>query len=726
MSDEKYLDEEFRAYLGNGELSRREFMRLAGGGIFVFFLAGEEEAEGQQRRGGMGRDYPTDFNAYLRIAEDGRVTGYSGKVELGQGVKTSLGQILAEELDVPFASVDMVLGDTAVCPWDGGTFGSRTIKYFGPALRAAAAEARLVLIQLAAEALQLPESRLKTRDGLVLDSQNPATSISYGALAKGRTIEKHLTEKPAGKPVASYAVSGQPLSRVDARAKATGEAKYTADLRPEGLLYAKVLRPPAHGSKLVSVDTSEAEKMDGVRVVKDGDLIAALHATPDGAAAALAKVKAVYEEPDVKLDQETIFDHLVANAPQGQVVEEKGDLESGRKLAVRNFESTYLQGYVAHAPMEPHAALASVEREDVTVWASTQRPFGVPDDAARALGIPAEKVHAIAPYVGGGFGGKNRNLQVGEAARLSRLTGKPVQVALSRQEEFFLDTFQPAAVIKIRSGVDAAGAIVFWDYEVFFAGERSSQVYYDVPHFRVVFRGGWSGSGGASPQVFDVGAWRGPGSNTNIFARESHIDVMAAGAKMDPLEFRLKNLRTNDRMVRVLRAVADKFGWRPAPAPSGRGVGVACLDYLGTYVAHMAEVEVNKATGEIQVKRIVSAQDMGGVINPLGARMQIEGGVTMGLGYALKEEIHFRGRKIADLNYDTYLVPRFSWLPKIETILIDNPGLAPQGGGEPAITGTGAVLANAVFDATGARFNRLPMSPGRVKAALAALGSAAR
>ena len=724
MSDERYRDEEFRAYAGSDALSRREFMRLAGGGIFVFFTVGDEEIEGQERRrGGQSRDYPTDFNAYLRIGEDGRVTGYSGKVELGQGVKTSLAQILAEDLDVAFESVDMVLGDTALCPWDMGTFGSRTIKYFGPALRAAAAEARLVLIQLAAEALQLPEGRLRTKDGSVLDSQNPGTKISYGSLSKGRTIERHLTAKPPGKPAASYTVSGKSISRVDARAKATGAAKYTADLRPDNLLYGKVLRPPAHDAKLVSVDTSEAEKMDGVRVVKDGDLIAVLHATPDGAAAALAKIKTAYERPESKLDNETIFEHLVANAPPGEVVEQKGDVEEGRKLAVRNFEATYLQGYVAHVPMEPHAALASVEGEGATIWASTQRPFGVPEDAARALGVPPEKVRAITPYVGGGFGGKNRNLQVAEAARLSRLTGKPVQVALSREEEFFLDTFQPAAVVKIRSGLDAAGAIVFWDYEVFFAGERSSQVYYDVPHFRVVYRGGWSGSSG-SAHPFDVGAWRGPGSNTNIFARESHIDVMASGAGLDPLEFRLKNLK-NERMIRILRAVAERFGWAPARAPSGRGMGIACLDYLGTYVAHMAEVEVDKTTGEVRVKRIVCAQDMGGIINPQGARAQIEGGVTMGLGYALKEEIHFQGRKITDLNYDTYEVPRFSWLPKIETILIDNPDLAPQGGGEPAITGTGAVLANAVFDATGARFNRLPMTPARVKAALAALGGAA-
>jgi CO/xanthine dehydrogenase Mo-binding subunit len=257
---------------------------------------------------------------------------------------------------------------------------------------------------------------------------------------------------------------------------------------------------------------------------------------------------------------------------------------------------------------------------------------------------------------------------------------------------------------------------VLWDYSVFFGGERTSQPFYDIPHYRILSRGGWTrAAGGAHP--FEVGAWRAPGSNTNTFARESHMDVMAAKAGRDPVEFRLANLK-DERMKKVLRTCAEKFGWKPEKAPSGRGHGVSCVNYLGTYVATMAEVEANAKTGAILVKRVVCAQDMGEVINPEGARAQIEGCITMGLGYCLTEEIHFSGGRIRDLNWDTYELPRFSWVPTIETVLIDNPGLPAQGGGEPPIVNMGAVVANAVFDATGARLFRLPITPDRLRAAL--------
>ena len=696
-------------------LSRREFLKLCGGGIVVFFTWGEAELLAQERRG-AGREYPADFNAYLLIGEDGRVSCFTGKTELGQGVVTSLAQILAEELDVPFEVVDMVMGDTALCPWDMGTFGSRSIKYFGPALRAAAAEARAVLIQMAAESLRLPEDELDTRQGFVIEKKNPTKKIPYADLTKGKKIEKRLDREPALKPVQNYSISGKPIGRTDGRAKITGEAKYAGDIRLEGMLYARILRPPAHGWELISLDTAEAEKMEGVLLIKDGDLIAVLHPTPDGAAKALAGIKARFDGTQDEVDEETIFNRLLKVAPEGEVVEQQGNLEEGQKLSVLRFEEAYYQGYVAHAPVEPHTAIAQVQGNTATIWASTQRPFGLQGEAAQALGIPLENVRVVTPFVGGGFGGKNRNVQAVEAVRLARLAGKPVQVAWTREEEFFFDTFMPSAVIKIISGLNQKNEIVYWDYEIFFAGDRSSQVFYDVPHFRVFSRGGWGRPvPGAHP--FGVGAWRGPGSNTNIFARESHIDVMASRVRVDPLEFRLKNLK-NDRMKRVLLAAAEKFRWESAPAPSSRGHGIACLDYLGTYVATMAEVEVNKGTGEIQVKRVVSAQDMGVIINPDGARSQMEGGITMGLGYALKEAIRFQGGKIADLNFDTYEIPRFSWTPEIETVLIDNPDLPSQGGGEPAVTAMGAVLANAVFDAIGARLTRLPMSPQRVKAAL--------
>jgi isoquinoline 1-oxidoreductase len=598
-----------------------------------------------------------------------------------------------------------------------GTFGSRSIKYFGPAMRQAAAEARAVLIELAAEHLKLPVARLTAKDGFVQEKTNPQNRISYGALARGKMIERHLDPKPPVKPPAEYTIVGRPADRKDAVLKASGKAQYAGDIQLSGMLYARILRPPAHGAKLKTIDLSGAEKTEGARVIRDGDLIAVLHSSFDLAEEALSRIKAEWDVPEATPDDETIYEHLVKVAPPGDVVEEKGSLEEGKKIAASVFEGSYFTPYVAHAPIESHTALVKIEGGSATVWASTQRPFGVQEEVAEVLGLPGEKVRVFTPFVGGGFGGKNRNKQAVEAARLAKLAGAPVQVAWSRADEFFEDTFQPAAVIKIVSGLDGANRLVLWDYEIYFGGERTSQPFYDIPHYRILSRGSW-GRGGAGAHPFEVGAWRAPGSNTNTFARESHMDVMAAKAGLDPLEFRLINLK-DERMKKVLAAAAERFGWKPVKAPSGRGVGVACVNYLNTYVATMAEIGVDKS-GQARVKRVVCAQDMGRVINPDGARAQMEGCITMGLGYCLREEIRFRGGAIQDRNFDSYEIPRFSWLPKIETVLVDNQELEPQGGGEPPIVNMGAVVANAVFDATGARVHRLPITPARLNAALPA------
>jgi isoquinoline 1-oxidoreductase len=335
------------------------------------------------------------------------------------------------------------------------------------------------------------------------------------------------------------------------------------------------------------------------------------------------------------------------------------------------------------------------------------------------------QVRVITPFVGGGFGGKSADGQAIEAARLAQITGKPVQVAWSRSEEFFNDTFDPASVVKIVSGIEASGRIALWDSVVYSAGERGAVACYDIPN--ALFRS----SGGASygppgPQAslhpFATGPWRAPGANMNVFAIESQIDMMASAVGEDPLAFRLRNL-TDPRMRRVLQAAADAFGWQPAAAPSKRGVGLACNIDAGTYVATMAEIKVDAASGRVQVIRMVCAQDMGIIVNPEGAKMQIEGGITMGLGYTLAEELRFLGGDILDRNFGTYEIPRFSWVPRIDAVFVKNDDLAPQGGGEPPITTTGAVIANAVFDATGARLYRLPMTADRVRLAIAALSA---
>ena len=699
-------------------LGRRDFIKIAGGGVLVAVSFGESAflQEGARRQ---GINYPEDFNAYLLIGANGRVTGYTGKIEMGQGAITSLPQMIADELDVPYRAVDMVMGDTDLCPWDMGTFGSMTTRYFGPALRAAAAEARAVLLELAAARLNVPKESLSVRDGVVFDKARPSKKVSYAELAAGKRIERHVAPKPSAKGVGEWAVMGKPFLHKDAEDKVTGKALFAGDVRLPGMLYAKVLRPPAHGAKMKSLDTSAADKIEGIRIVRDGDLVAALHELPDIAARAIGLIKAEYDVPESNLDGETIFDHLLSAPAEARVVAEGGDLKQGESMAANVFDETYLNGYVAHAPMEPHTALADVKADKATIWASTQTPFRLKDEIAQVLGIPPTGVHVIMPFVGGGFGGKSRNIQAAQAARLSMLAGKPVQVAWSREDEFFNDSFRPAAVVKIRSGTDGVGKIVFWDYRVDFAGDRSSAQFYSIPNHRTVSRGEWGG-GGAGVHPFAVGAWRAPGSNTNVFARECQIDVMVAKVAADPLEFRMMNL-SDERMKRVLKAAADKFGWTPAALPSRRGTAIVCSDYNGTYVATAAQISVDPKTGGIRVNRVVCAQDMGQCINPQGATIQIEGCIMMGLGYTLTEEIHFKGGEIRDLNFDTYELPRFSWLPKIETVLVPNDALPPSGGGEPAIINMGAVVANALFDATGARLLRLPLTPERVRAALAAL-----
>jgi nicotinate dehydrogenase subunit B len=698
-------------------MDRRDFLKLTSTGLLVMFVVEPVLGKGMFGPAQGGRSSaPTDINAFLHIGADGRVTCLVGKVEMGQGAMTSLPQLAAEELDVPLNMVSIVMGDTDLCPFDGGTFGSLSIRQFGPVLRRAAAEAKGVLLEIAAERWQVPVADVRVEAGAVVHKTNRANRLTYGQLTEGKRIERRLTGQPSLDAVSAFTIVGKTQPRRDAIDKVTGAAKYAGDVVPAGALHARVLRPPAHGATLATVDTSAAEKVPGVRVIRDGDLVAVLHAHRDEADAALDLVKATWTSSSSTVTDATIFDHIVRTAPAGDTPFRGGDLAAGEARATLTFSETYRKGYVAHAPMETHSAVAAVENGKVTVWAGTQTPFPLKSQVAAALKLPADKVRVITPYVGGGFGGKSASQQGIEAARLAVAAGVPVRVVWSREEEFFYDTFDPAAVHTIASGLDAAKKIVFWDLTVVGAGSRGVEHIYDIPNHRTRVRGGWGGNP-AGMHPFAVGPWRAPGANANAWARESHIDVMAAKAGMDPVEFRLHNL-TDARMRRVMQAAVKAFGWTPKPGPSGRGVGVACGIDAGTYCVNMAQVAVDKTTGHIQVERVVSVQDMGVVVNPEGATQQMEGCVTMGLGYSLSEEMHFANGVLTDTNFDTYELPRFSWLPKIETVLLDSPDLPAQGGGEPAIVPMGAVLANAVFDAIGVRMHQLPLTSARVLAAI--------
>ena len=704
----------------SSSMNRREFLKrmgILGGGIIVYFNGFDRFAWARMQRAGfLGAGIPTDFNAFLRIGVDNRVALYTGKIEMGQGTMTSIPQLLAEELQVNYDAVDIVMGDTDLCPWDAGTFGSLSIRYFGIFLREAAAEAKGVLLELAADHLKSPIDRLVTRNGQVYDPSKPDRRVSYGQLTQGNIIEKHLKSVPPLKPSSEFETMGKSFPRRDAVAKVTGAAEFAGDIRLPGMLFAKILRPPAHGAQLMKVDTGPAKNIDGLQIVEEGDFIAVLHRDPEVAEQGLAQIKAQFGRPPTGVDDKTIFDHLLKSTPNPEIASEGGNLKTGENLASTVIEETYFNSYVAHAPMEPHTAAAEFDGKKLTVWASTQTPFRVKEFIAERLSLSPKLVRVITPYVGGGFGGKSASRQALEAARLAKRIGKPVQVAWSRAEEFFYDTFRPAAIVKVKSGLNSSGMITFWDYNVYYAGMRGSEQFYEIPHHKEMVHGRWRG-GAVKNHPFAVGPWRAPANNTNTYVRDLHLNLMASKAGADPLQFRLKHLK-DQRMINVLQAAAGKFGWQSIKTPSGRGHGIACGIDAGTYVAFMAEVEVDKGSGSVDVKRVVCAQDMGVVVNPEGATTQMEGCITMGLGYALTEEIHFADGEIFDLNFDTYALPRFSWLPKIETVILENPGLAPQGGGEPAIIGMGGVIATAIYDAVGAAVFQLPMTPERVKAAI--------
>jgi len=695
-------------------MPRRDFFKILGSGIIIFFhpwnavnLFGLPAEQ--------ARTLPKDYNAFLHITEDGTVTCYTGKIEMGQGIITSLPQMMADELNIPVEKVKMVMGDTDLCPYDAGTWGSQSIRTFGPNMRAAAAEARTILVEMASARFGVPVSQLEIRNGIITDTKNPKNAISYAQLTKGKKIEKFLDVKPPVEDYTKFTYIGKSYKHSDAALKVTGEAKYTGDLKLPGMVFARILRPPSHGAKLTSVDYSEAQKIEGTKVIKDGDLVAVLHENRNKADEAIVKIKAEYSYNEMQVSDKTIFDWMLKADSASSIVRSAGDLEAGRKLSEKIFESEFHDPYLAHVPIETHTALARFEGDKLTVWAATQVPFGLQDGIVRELGLTRKQVRVITPFVGGGFGGKAAYQQGIEAAKLAKLSGKPVMLVWTRDEEFFYDTFHSAAVVKVKSGIDKDGIIRLWDYHVYYAGTRGADTIYDVPNSKIT---SYSRGKDAPPvHPFNTGPWRAPNNNTNTFAREVQIDIMAAASGTDPLEFRLKNLK-DEKMIACLKAVADKFGYIPGKSPSGRGIGVACGTDAGSWVAHMAEVKVDKNSGKVQVVRIACAQDMGLCVNPEGATLQMEGCITMGLGYTFSEELYFEGGNIRDRGFDTYQIPRFSWLPEIGTVILDRKDKPPQGGGEPAIIAIGAVVANAIFDATGARLYRVPMTAERVLEAL--------
>ncbi len=693
------------------EMARRDFFKTLGGGLLIALTLGEalgqqESGSGGGRRG--GRALPQEISAWLHIGEDGAVTVYTGKVEVGQDIRTSLAQAVAEELRVPVSSVRMVMADTDLTPYDAGTFGSLTTPTMNPQLRRVAAAARELLIDLAAQQLKTERSSLLVADGKIT---SPATkqALNFGQLTKGQKLLKTVAQDtPLAQP-AAWKIAGKPLHKVNARDIVTGKHQYTSDMKLTGMLIGKVLRPTAFGAKLTSVDTTNAERMAGVTVVRDGDFIGVTAPDSQTASEALKAIRAEWETtPQVSAKE--LFNHLkkISAAAENRPNYVRGSIADGLAAAQHKFEQSYNVAYIAHAPLETRAAVAEWKNDKLTVWTGTQRPFGVRSELANVFHVPEEKVRVIVPDTGSGYGGKHTGETAIEAARLAKATGKPVRLVWTREEEFTWAYFRPAGVIEIKSGVSPDGIITAWEFHNYNSGTAGIRPVYDIAHQQIEFHNVNS--------PLRQGSYRALASTANHFAREVHVDELAHALKLDPLAFRLNNLK-DERLRAVLEAAAKTFGWDKATAAAGRGYGIAGGFEKGGYVASCAAVSTDRASGKVKIERVVTAFECGAIVNPDGLKNQVEGSIIQGLGGALFEAIDFENGKILNPRFSRYPVPRFGDVPELETVLLDRKDLPSAGAGECPIVALAPAISNAIFKASGLRLRSLPLVPDGLKAA---------
>jgi nicotinate dehydrogenase subunit B len=694
------------------ETGRRNFFRFLGAGIVIACVA--SRAAGSQESGGGGRRYseddlPRELDAWLHIDPEGGITVFTGKVEVGQNIRTSLSQAVSEELCVPVNSIQLVMGDTQRVPFDLGTFGSRTTPIMNLQLRRVSAAARDALVALAAKQWNADPTRLTAVDGKILDAASNR-SATYSELVKGQQIAEILPSEDPLIPAAQWKVAGHALPKVDGRDFVTGKHRYPSDCKLPGMLFGKVVRPPAFNATLLSADIREAERMPGVTVVRDGNFLAVAATASALAARAAASIRADWKsEPQPSTAE--LFDYLRQNqGPQegrdNDSHYETGDVHRALSSAEHGLNSTYNIHYIAHAPLEPRAAVARWDGDRLTVWTGTQRPFGVRSELAAAFHLPEEKIRVRMPDMGSGYGGKHTGDAALEAARLARTANRPVKVVWTREEEFTWAYFRPAGVIDVASAVNPDGKIIAWEFRNYNSGTAGVRTYYDIPNQRIEFV--------PANSPLRQGSYRGLAATANHFARESHMDELAKLLNMDPLEFRLKNLK-DERLRAVFEQGAERFGWGNTKSSNGTGFGMGGgYEKLG-YVATFAEVYVD-AEGNVNVQRIVTAFECGAVVNPDGLRNQVEGANIMGIGGALFEAIRFENGRILNPHFARYRVPRFKDIPKLETVLLDRKDLPSVGAGEAPIVGIAPAIGNAIFQATGIRLRNLPLVPDGLKA----------
>jgi isoquinoline 1-oxidoreductase len=690
---------------------RRQFLKAFSAGIALLapmssLLAQEQEQQGESGgRSGSGRELPQEIGAWIHIEPDGSVVVYTGKVEFGQNIRTSLAQAVAEELHAPVSTIRLVMGDTDLTPFDMGTFGSRTTPTMAPQLRNAAAAARELLIALAAQRWQVEPASVRIVDARFVN-HDETKSMTFADIAKGLKLVQTISADVKTTPVAQWTVAGKSIPKVDGRDFVTGRHKYTSDMRREGMLFGAAVRPPRIGATFERLDPEGFWHIPATHVITDGNFLGVASTDKETMAAAAKSVTARWKMPaDPNVDNAALFDHLRKTAGNGRG-RPAGSVAEGFAAADKTLEQSYTVAYIAHAPLEPRAAIAEWVGDKLTVWTGTQRPFGVRSELAEALHIPANRIRVIVPDTGSGYGGKHTGECAVEAARLALATKKPVKVVWTREEEFRWAYFRPAGVIDVKAGVKNDGKITAWEFHNYNSGGSGIQIRYDIPNTNIQFH--------ESDSPLRQGSYRGLAATANHFAREVHIDELAALVKMDPVEFRLRNIK-DERLRAVLEAAATRFGWGKRTAGASkqgnRGVGISCGFEKGGYVATCAEVSVEQRRGTVKLERIVEAFECGAIVNPTHLQNQIEGAVVQAIGGALFESIEFAGGNILNPHFKTYRLPRFSDVPPIEIVLVDRKDLPSAGAGETPIVGLAPAVSNAIFAATGKRLRSLPLTP---------------
>lgn len=692
--------------------------------------------------------------SFLAIRPDGGVTVHVGKVDLGTGTRTALAQLAADELDVPFGRITMVMGDTGTTPDQWITGANLTIAQGGGELRRACATARAALLERGSARLGLPVSELATVDGAVVAKSDPGKRVGYSELVAGNPLALKVDEKAVLKKAAEFKVIGQSIPRVDIPAKLTGEFTYVHDFRLPGMLHARVIRPDDLGAPLRSVDDSAARKVPGfVRTVRKGDFLAVVARTEWGAIKAMRAVKAQWGAGTGLPDQATVFDHWRSRPVAKQDVTQKvGEAEAALAAAPRRIQARYDFAVQTHASSGPSCAVAKLEGGELTVWSASQATHSLVDELAPIVGLPREKIRVVYLEGSGCYGRNGHEDAAADAALITTLTGLPVRVQWMREDETARAPKSPPRSMDFEAGLDEQGNVTAWSGDFWIALNHivafkpldfpllaASETGLPKPGNWVGFLFQNSGIGYALPNIkvntrhveqafFRSAHLRSPGRIENSFANESFIDELAFAAKADPAEFRLRHLK-DARGVAVLKKAVERANWstRAGINPAGprgdiaRGRGVAYLRYNNatTYVAAVAEVAVNRRTGEIRVERVCVAHDCGQVVNPDGTVNQVEGGVIQTVSRTLMEQVTWDRSKVLSRDWVSYPILRHDQAPKVLVDLIDRPGEPSWGAGEPTACAIPAAIGNAVFDATGARLRAVPFTPERVLAALA-------